>query len=102
MRVMSVVRGVGRHQACGTVAAAATAIGDAKPAGSAEAVNESAAVVVAATSQYLAALEESIEAMWRHMGGSVREQAASRGGDGGDEGRWGRGSSRDNEGSRGA
>ena len=67
----------------GTVAAAATAIGDATPAGSTKAVNESAAVVVAATSQYLAALEESMEPMWRHhMGGSIRKSAAS-GGDGG-------------------
>ena len=68
--------------AYGTVAAAATAIGDATPAGSATVVNESEAVAAAATSQYLAALEESMEALWRHMGGSVRGSVAWRG-DGG-------------------
>ena len=68
--------------AYGTVAAAATAIGDATPAGSATAVNESEAVAAAATSQYLAALEESIEAMWRNMGGSARGSVAWRRGGG--------------------
>ena len=64
--------------AYGTVAAAATAIGDSTPAGSATAVNESEAVAAAATSQYLAALEESLEAMWRNLGGSARGSVARR------------------------
>ena len=64
--------------AYGTVAAAATAIGDATPAGSATVVNESEAVAAAATSQYLAAIEESIEAMWRNRGGSARGSVAWR------------------------
>ena len=73
--------------AYGTVAAGATAIGDATPAGSATAVNESEAVAAAATSQYLAALEESIEAMWRNMGGSARGSVAwRRGGGNGEDG----------------
>ena len=72
--------------AYGTVAAGATAIGDATPAGSATAVNESEAVAAAATSQYLAAIEESIEAMWRNRGGSARGSVAwRRGGNGEDE-----------------
>ena len=64
--------------AYGTVAAGATAIGDATPAGSATAVNESEAVAAAATSQYLAALEEIVEAMWRNRGGSARGSVAWR------------------------
>ena len=69
--------------AYGTVAAGATTIGDATPAGSATAVNESEAVAAAATSQYLAAIEESIEAMWRNMGGSARGSVARRSAGGG-------------------
>ena len=68
--------------AYGTVAAGATAIGGATLAGSATAVNESEAVAAAATSQYLAAFEESMEALWRHMGGPVQGSVVWRG-DGG-------------------
>ena len=65
-----------------TVVAAFAAIGDATPAVSAESGHGSATAAVATTmSQDLSALEQCMEAMWRHMG-SIGESAVSRG-DGG-------------------